>query len=213
MTPVPHTLARASRQLSLLSVSPRFSITKNAQARNAYGQIAQEIVCAALDLLPIPISGSCSVCFDAERSGHFYEIKSVKRTGKVVIYDWRMKKERAAKVPLSYAILAHNVRGSDGHDLLQEMLASEPEILLIPAHVIHESALRFPLRTLQCVSSDPRNGYNRAGYRKGYRNVPVKELKKQLPCTLYGRRFRIYDEDHIITIYTCSSLIPALALP
>lgn len=193
MTPAPHTLARASRQLSLLSVAPRFSIIKNAQARNAYGQIAQEIVCAALDLLPIPISGLCSVCFDAERADHFYEIKSVKRTGKVVIYDWRMEKERAAKVPLSYAILVHNVRGSDGHDLLREMLASEPEILLIPAHVIHEIAQRFPLRTLQRVSADPRNGYSRAGYREGYRNVPVKELKTLCSVVEWKRLRNLYD--------------------
>lgn len=209
MTPTTHTLARASRQLSLLSIPPRFSITKNAQARNAYGQIAQEIVCAALDLLPIPINGKCSICFDAERSGHFYEIKSVKRTGKVVIYDWRMEKERAAKVPLSYAILVHNVRGSDGHDLLREMLDSEPEILVVPASVIHELAQSYPLRQLQRPSSDPRNGYNRTGYRDGYRNVPVKELKALLPCTLCGNRFNLYDELHTIPIHTRSAIEPA----
>lgn len=203
MSTTPHTLARASRQLSLLSVAPRFSITKNAQARNAYGQIAQEIVCAALDLLPIPINGKCSICFDAERSGHFYEIKSVKHTGKVVIYDWRMEKERAAKVSLSYAILIHNVRGSDGHDLLREMLNSKPEILVMPASVIHELAQSYPLRQLQRPSSDPRNGYNRAGYRDGYRNVPVKDIRALCPTLEWNQWVKLYDLLFDINVRSC----------
>src|SRR4051812_26775895 len=100
-----NSIAPASKQLSLLSVAPSYTITKNAQARNAYGTVAVEIVCAALNLLPIPINGNYAICFDAQDSNGFYEIKSVHRSGKVVIYDWRMEKEASVNVPLAYAIL------------------------------------------------------------------------------------------------------------
>src|SRR4051812_20128751 len=75
-------LARASNQLQLLDVTPRYPIESNAAARNAYGSAAQEIVCAALKLRPIPINGQCDICFDAEDSDFFYEIKSCHRSGK-----------------------------------------------------------------------------------------------------------------------------------
>lgn len=201
MTSTPHTLARASAQLPLLSIAPRFNITKNAQARNAYGTVAAEIVCATLKLDAIPINGNYSVCFDAERNGHFYEIKSVKRGGKVVIYDWRMEKERAAKVPLSYAILCHNVRKSNGVNLAAEMLCSGLELLVLPAHVVHEAAARQPLRKLLRLALDPRNGYTRAGYRDGYRNVPVKKLKALCPTLEWKRWCNLYDLRFDIVIY------------
>lgn len=158
----PHTLARASAQLPLLSLAPRFNITKNAQARNAYGTVAAEIVCAALKLNAIPINGNCSICFDAESAGHFYEIKSVKCGGKVVIYDWRMEKERAANVPLSYAILCHNVRKSTGVNLAVEMMNSNLELIVLPAHVVHEAAARQPLHKLLSASRSIRATVTRA---------------------------------------------------
>jgi hypothetical protein len=190
-------IARASRQLSLLDVQPRFTITKNAQARNAYGTIAADIVCKVLGLDPIPINGKCTICFDAERSNHFFEIKSVKASNKVVIYDWRMEKERLAKVPLSYAILCHNVRCSSGKNLLDEMLESRLELLVLPASEVHALATASPLHKILTLALDPRNGYTRPGYRDGYRNVPVSDLRKLCPFSrqedhwIYGQQFRL----------------------
>jgi hypothetical protein len=193
----PHTLARADLQLPLLSIAPRYRITKNGQARNAYGTVAQEIVCAVLRLDPIRINGNCTICFDAERDGVFYEIKSVKRNGKVVLYDWRMEKEHASRVPLRYAILVHGVTRSNGYDLFAEMVTSGLKLLIIDACTIHTLALTFPLCTPRRTYLDPHNGYTRHGYKDGYRNVPVREIEKRLPDTekqsrlLYNTRFSI----------------------
>lgn len=176
------TIAPPTRQLNLLTIAPSYRITKNAQARNAYGQVASDLVCAALGLTVIPI-GRYDACFDGHRCNTFYEIKSVKRSGKVVIYDWRMDKEAASGVDLSYAILLHNVRGSDGSKLVEEMVASSIELIVLPASLVHEAAAKEPLRKLTKLALEP-NGYNRKGYILGYRNVPVARLKALAPtCT------------------------------
>lgn len=164
--------------MSLLSVAPRFRITKNAQARNAYGAVAQEIACAVLGLDPIPINGNCEVCFDAEKSGRFFEIKSTRQSGgKIILYDWRMEKEKLTQVPLTYVIVCHEVKNSDGSRLLEEMLLSKPEILVLPAYHIHCLAFNYPLKQLKKPSLDPRNGYTRKGYSRGYRSLPLKVVK------------------------------------
>lgn len=199
-------IARASGQLALLDVAPVFQIKKNAQARNAYGCAAQEIVCRALDLDSIAINGNCTHCFDAEgkgsERGKFFEIKSVYRTSKIPIYAWRIKKEADAGVPLKYAILAHRVKGeSDGSRIFQTFAARGLEILLIDAARVHEAALREPLQTIKSVENPdpeaPRMGYNRKGYRDGYHNVPMKVLRElcreagEIRFELYGINFQI----------------------
>lgn len=174
------TIAPPSDQPLLLHIAPSWRITKNAQARNAYGSVAQEIVCAALKLTPIPINGNYECCFDAHSARHgYFEIKSVKRVGgKVVIYDWRMAKERDAGVELHYAILCHNVRRSDGRELVREFVESGLELLVLPAEQVHAVAAAQPLQKLMHIEQPgKRCGYNRAGYRDGYRNVPVRELR------------------------------------
>jgi hypothetical protein len=164
----------------LLTVAPSWKITKNAQARNAYGTMAQELVCAALHLTPIPINGNYDCCFDAILDDTYYEIKSVKqRGGKLVVYDWRMRKERESNAALNYAILLHNVRGSDGSELLREFVESKLKLLVIPAEWVHEMARECQRRSLNTEAANPRMGYNRKGYRDGYRNVPVTKLMER----------------------------------
>jgi hypothetical protein len=171
------TIAPPSSQLNLLTVAPSWQITKNAQARNAYGTVAQEIVCAALGLLPIPINGRYDCCFDAARGDTFYEIKSVRAGGKVVIYDWRMQKEERAEVDLHYAILCHRVRGSDGRELVSAFAASGLTLLVLPATLVHAEARVCPLaRMLKETPKSANAGYARKGYCDGYRNVPVAKL-------------------------------------
>jgi hypothetical protein len=192
-----HTFAVASRQMNLLEVQPVFHIPSNAHARNAYGTAAQEIACAALGLLPIPIDGSKSICFDAS-DGHFpYEIKSVHRNGKVVIYDWRMEKE--ATVPDSrYLLLRHSVRGHrDGKTLYQAFADNGLEAWIISTPSIHSIARRETKRVMLSDSKAPRCGYNRKGYREGYRNVGLNRFSPLLvetqlrDFTLYGIQFHI----------------------
>lgn len=168
------TIAPPTRQLSLLTIAPSYRITRNAQARNAYGQVASELVCAALGLTVIPI-GRYDACFDGHRCNTFYEIKSVRRGCKVVIYDWRAAKEAASGVDLNYVVLMHNVRGSTGVRLVEEMVEGGIDIMVLPAAMVHEAAAKEPLRKLTKLALEP-NGYSRKGYILGYRNVPVKKL-------------------------------------
>lgn len=192
-----HTFALPNRQLNLLEVQPVFRIEGNAHARNAYGTAAQEIACAALQLSPIPIDGTKSICFDASDGVRPYEIKSVHRNGKAVIYDWRMEKE--ATVPESrYLILRHSVRGHrDGRTLFQAFANTDLEAWIITTPSIHRIARQEKKRVMLSDSKDPRCGYSRKGYKDGYRNVGLNRFSPLLveaqirEFVLYGIPFRI----------------------
>jgi len=184
-------IARAGKQTILLDVLPQYRLGSNADARNAYGAAAQEVVCAALGVHPIEINGNCGVCFDAEGDSMFYEIKSVRKGCKVVVYDCRMTKEELAGVPLLYALLVHNMKGLRSSLAMWECLARETEILLCPAPVVHALARDEPLMHLSKISADPRNGYSRAGYRDGYRNLPVSKVR-QLQSTEHVHTFTLH---------------------
>jgi len=184
-------IARATCQSLLLDVLPKYRLGSNADARNAYGSAAQEVVCAALAVHPIAINGNCEVCFDAEGHGLFYEIKSVRQGCKVVVYDCRMTKEETAGVPLLYALLVHHMKGLRTSAAMWESLAGKTEILLVPAPVIHALARDEPLRTLGNPSDDPRNGYSRKGYKDGYRNLPVNKIR-QLQSTQREHHFSLH---------------------
>lgn len=196
------TIAPADRQITLISVPPSFNITKNAHARNAYGQVAQEIVCAALEARPVKINGKFDVCFDAIAGNSYIEIKSVKRKGKVVVYDWRRNKERQVMLRgynVNYAILIHGVRCSNGKNLLDEFVRSNLTLFVVDARSVHEMCAELPLHTIKKVTyGSKRFGYNREGYIEGYRNVPVERLIARYSYESYpkvvhccGRSFNI----------------------
>lgn len=183
--------------MPLLEVEPRYNVFNNATARTAYGAAAQEIVCAALQLDPIAINGSCDVCFDAEKHGTFYEIKSVRAGQKVVIYNWRMEKESAFSDVLFYAILIHQV-SKQRDEIISKMLQGA-EILLLPSRAVHEAAKALPsyAPTINPEHAGARHGYTRKGYADGYRNVSVNRLKDEaaraasVDVCLYGHRATI----------------------
>ncbi len=187
-------IARApAEQLTLLDLAPSYAIISNAHARNAYGTIAQDIACAALNLRPIPIDGRCAICPDAEdRDGLFYEIKSVHRSGKLVIYDWRIEKE-ATLSELHYAIVVHKAKGCRSTEALLASYAVSLELWIVPASEIHAAAKLCPVRQLLKPSNDPRCGYSRKGYVRGYRNVPLAGLRpahtERLEFECYGKPF------------------------
>lgn len=192
-------LAPCCKQLPLLEVIPSGVILSNAHARNAYGCAIQELVCKTLDLYPIPINGNYAICFDAEgKDGQQYEIKSVHRQGKVVLYDWRMKKEAGAGVPLLYAVLVHCVRGARSQaDLWRQIRETPCRLIVLPAETVHSVGTAYPLNTIKRESKNPRNGYTRAGYKDGYRNLPVSALaalterKETRAVELFGQSFRV----------------------
>ena len=168
-------VARASMQIPLLIIDPVLDAWNNASARNAYGMAAQIIACERLSLLPIAIDGRCQICPDAEKEGIFYEIKSAHKNGKVVIYDWRLQKELASRLPLYYCIVIHKLRGAR-KNILPMLRESVVVIKIFSVQTIAIIAKRYPLNIPRPVGNDPRTGYNRKGYIQGYRNVPVKDL-------------------------------------
>jgi hypothetical protein len=199
-------IAFASKQIPLLTVPPSYTITSNAQARNAYGAAASEIVCAALELDPIAIDGSKEVCFDASRHGQNYEIKSVHQRSKIVVYDWRMEKEqrwmRETGENLRYAILAHNVRQHrDGATLVETLINKGLNLIVVKASVIHREAFQQKLNLVKIDSSKgPRHGYSRKGYQDGYRNLPCEHILKL--CRMRTERtFQLYGTEYSIPIY------------
>jgi hypothetical protein len=198
------TIARAGNQMSLLSVQPVYKVEKNAQSRNAYGNAAQEIVCACLGLSPIAINGNYDICFDAEKDGCFYEIKSAyQRSGRLIIYDWRLQKEGNSGVKLFYAVLCHNAKGcKNGAGLYRELQDFGLSILLIPIAVIAREAQRYPLRTYTPSNRNIRYGYGREGYKAGYRLVPLTVFDHYLQ-SIEHHLFSLYGVDFTIPVRIC----------
>lgn len=170
-------LAPASPQQSLFYQPPIINATGSASARNAYGAAAQELVIKLLDLEPIKINGQYSTCFDGKKGEDYYEIKSVKRGGSVVCYDWRMVKESEAEVMVYYAILIHQLKG-EREDIFQKFADHDLTVIVAPAKIVHTLAYQQKLYIQEPKDwwAEKRCGWVREGYNRGYRNVPVKVL-------------------------------------
>jgi hypothetical protein len=167
-------IAPPDLQIPLLRIAPVYNCANNAEARNAYGSAAMEIVCSALELNPIRINGNFDVCFDAKKGDDFYEIKSARRGGKITLYDWRMKKE-ACGVKSFYAILVHNLIGCR-EDVLSKMILSSPMIIRVKTDLLHALAFSSPLHKIKDGASKYA-GYSRAGYADGYRSLSIKSVQ------------------------------------
>lgn len=175
--------APADHQLCLLDVLPVINCTSCASARNAYGNAAQEVVYRLLGVTPIRINGNYATCFDGVKGGVYYEIKSTRlKSGKVVVYDWRIGKEQAAGVTLHYLLVCHSLQGHRA-DILGTMLRLPVVIYSLPAPVLHDWALRCPLQKLKRDARNKREGYYRGGYKDGYRNLPLKQITEHLTFT------------------------------
>jgi hypothetical protein len=172
------TIAPQDNQLHLFSMAPSKRIVKNAEARNLYGSLAQEIVCHTLGLIPIRINGNFDVCPDAVLHNTYYEIKSVRKNGKVVVYVWRLKKELECEKQYIYAILIHNVRRSNGVNILSDFIKGGLTLYLVPLSRIESLANDLPIHHIKKITkTNSRIGYNRKGYIEGYVNIPIHSLR------------------------------------
>lgn len=180
------TVAPVAAQPTMFWVPPMLNCDSNASARNAFGTAAEEIVRELLGLERIPINGSFDVCFDAKRGAQYYEIKSTsQKSGKVVLYDWRMGKDVEAGVSLTYVIVCHSINGAR-KDIITTMLTKPLELLLLPAEIIHELAYQCPIQHLKTELVEgwsDRSGYARDGYKDGYRNLPLTTILRELEWT------------------------------
>lgn len=183
-----------------MDLLPGKPISHNGEARTRYGACVNEAVNALLGLEDIPNSGSHDCVFDAfhRASKTFVEVKSLRVRNKLPVYAWRIQKDKDAGMPLVYAIGIHNCKGARTLDEMWRRMADTLDtVLVLPAAVIETLAAAEPLHTIdsQQTASGQRNGYQRAGYKEGYHNVPWAKLGARMQdgrlCSagIYGLTF------------------------
>lgn len=185
---------------------PSREIAGTGQGRALSGDAMETAIHHLFNLTPGVINSTRAVNPDAYTPDDSpVEIKSLKHGQKLIVYDWRSAKD---PIDTLYFIGIHKRPPSTNVSEIWEGLAATlREVFIIPAPVIARLAALQPLRkinTTQTASGD-RNGYQRAGYREGYRNVPFSALRAIVrPCpfkvsaTVHGLHFEarplIYDE-------------------
>lgn len=181
------------RQMKLFKHFNDFDFTSVGSLRTHYGKAMEELACAFLGIYTIPINGNYDVNFDAFYKDQFYEIKSVQASGKVVIYDWRMEKEKPFGKNLTYVFVVHKVKSAKSNrDLWRQIESKGVSIFNYPASTVHEEALKCPLKVMN--PGNKRAGWNRKGYSNGYRNLPLKNLiHPESPRVGQFRNIKIYD--------------------
>lgn len=153
-----------------------FDFASPHSATTYYGTAIEQIVCAFMQLNPIKINGNYKINFDAFKGELFFEIKSVRKSGKVVLYDFRMKKEEPYNGNLLYVFGVHKVKNAKSNRGLWEQLQEKGiELVVTPASKVHKEAYKQPLNK---ITTNQHMGYNRKGYADGYRNLPVNPFLK-----------------------------------
>jgi hypothetical protein len=168
---------------ALLEVPPSGETTPGATRAHS-GRIVEEIVGKGMGLTLTPPDAKYDVCFDASRKGLRFEIKSVRRSGKSPLYDWRLKKDGDAGVPLLYLFAEHNARGHTTLEGLALGLVQTLERVFALTHSeVAALAAAEPLRNIRTWRFESNRhtyvGYNRAGYCEGYRNLGMKTVREQ----------------------------------
>lgn len=178
------TIAPVDKQLNLFYIPPMLNADSVGGARNAYGIAVQEIVVRQLNLNPIRTNGNFDICLDAEKNGTYYEIKSCRKTGKVVVYKWRLEKEQASGLTIQYVILVHNLKGART-DIFHQLNKAGFVIATLPLALVVELTKILPLRKHKNYLGK-RNGYSRKEYRDGYYNIPIKDVLQQAQLSPVG---------------------------
>ncbi len=205
----------AIQQSLLPDLLPDKPLSRNGEARNRYGTAINTVVNALLGLEDIPNAGSHDVCFDSYHrpSSTYVEVKSLRRKGKLVVYDWRLEKDKAAGVPLVYVIGVHNCKGAASVGAMwHKMRDTLDEVWVFPHAFIEAEALKCEPRAIktEATASGVRNGYQRPGYRRGYRNIPWSVIAD---APMQGGRLagaRIYGLEFLANIFFHESLVPWL---
>jgi hypothetical protein len=144
--------------------------------------VVEEVITHFLGLTPINTGGPSPVIFDAHHAGVFYEIKSLRRTSALPVYEWRREKDRTCGVPLLYVIAIHNVTGAaDVSEVWSRMAETIRKVLIVPASTIDRLAGAEDLRMLKSEKKSARSGYHREGYKEGYRNIPARKIVEEAP--------------------------------
>jgi len=175
-------------------------------ARNYYGAAVENVVCKALQLNPIPINGNYEINFDAFKRDYFYEIKSVRAKGKVVLYDWRMEKEKPFTNRLLYIFGVHQIKEARSiREIYKQLQSRGIKLVVNKAGYVHDKAMECPLKTVAKTKNNI--GYTRKGYEEGYRNLPIKGFRfgengVQRNIKLYNYKIPIYIDSSSVKLLT-----------
>jgi hypothetical protein len=149
-------------------------IDKDASARNAIGDVAEEFACAALGMKRLKVNGSLKVCSDAEWQGSPVEIKSVGKNGRALLYKWRAEKELdSIGRGYTYLFVRHTcpIKVAHGRDITSHFAEHPPSLLITNLGVIMDVLKGTPPRKFKLHDGKTyENKYGRpAGFeRKGY---------------------------------------------
>ena len=181
-------------QEMLFDIIPDKKLGTNGEARTRYGRIVEEIVCSLLGLTDITNSGTYDAVFDAFGHGAYCEIKSVRKNNKCPIYEWRRKKDRAAKVPLVYLLCMHECRGAKTlTEAFMTMAQTLNEIYVASLDTIDQWAEGEEIRQLVKEEKGSRMGYKRKGYCEGYRNISATKVTQHHYLTPIEVEAELYD--------------------
>lgn len=173
-----------------------FEFSSNGAARTHYGAAVEEIVCHLLKLKPIDTDARFKYCFDAERDGVFFEIKSVRKSGgKCIVFVKRLENDENAGVPLQYVFAEHSVTGAKSNRELWERMSETLTVFrIVPGNLVREI----------CSGLKPKKHYTRPDhgcmqyrYQKGYYTFPPRIFDKYLSVVtevkgeIYGFPFRV----------------------
>lgn len=141
----------------------------------------QEIVSALLGLTPIPHSGGYDVVFDAGLGDQKFEIKSVRRGSRMVVYSWRLQKELNCGEDVWYAVASHRRQcrnPATAAYLWADLSAHLEAVILIPVKSVADLCQNLPLKFISehRTTSGVRNGYQRKGYCNGYYCLAERDL-------------------------------------
>lgn len=165
------------RQDSIVEVDRAGAFNGAGGARGHCGRFVEQVVRSALGLREIRIDGRYDVCFDAYSGGVYFEIKSLRCNSKCPLYCWRIQKDIRASVPVVYLFALHRAKEFDTFaDLYTKLL---PSLNAVHALTVAEVKILADAEPVVIpTNSGKRNGYNRKGYRDGYRNVPAAAIFK-----------------------------------
>ena len=198
-------------QMDLLSVCPDKQIHREGERRTRYGQVVEEVLTTVLPLDNIVNSGSYDAVYDAYWNGWNCEIKSINVNGELIVYDWREKKDIAVVKQgekLVYLLANHKCHKADSmRSIYEGMAATLTDVYVLSQPEVSRLLSGRPRRGIKTeIKGNKRHGYNREGYRDGYRTVPMKQIREMdfLRPTVF--RGELYNLPFEIRLHRCSDL-------
>ncbi len=148
------------------------SMKSHAAVRNDIGDVAELYACAALGMDRQRIDGRKKVCVDALWGGRPVEIKSVGKSGRGLIYKWRMDKDTQEHGDsLVYVFVRHDcpIKLDNSAEVVSRFFERPPSLVVTNITRVREVLANVKLRKFSMFEGgkDSRIGYNRPGYSDG----------------------------------------------